>query len=128
MPPESHQTCMVESHPSQGAASVDSAIPDKYVPDKRRSVDRTDYGTLWFGLSTGGYEIIPHKHLGDKFTAFIHRLVAVAEHGYESVDGKIVHHKNGVPWDNRPENIELLTVAEHNRKHQEDLITARWRG
>jgi len=47
----------------------------------------------------------------------VHRLVAVAEHGIDALDGKDVHHKNGVPWDNRPDNLELLTRAEHLSQH-----------
>lgn len=47
----------------------------------------------------------------------IHRLTAIAEHGYEAVKGKEVHHKNEIPFDNRPGNLEPLTVKEHNESH-----------
>lgn len=48
---------------------------------------------------------------------YIHRLLAVAEYGIERVKGNDVHHINGVPWDNRPENIEVVSREEHNQKH-----------
>jgi len=46
-----------------------------------------------------------------------HRLIAVAEHGYDAVCETVVHHKNNIPWDNRPSNLELLTRKEHQRHH-----------
>jgi DNA-binding CsgD family transcriptional regulator len=48
----------------------------------------------------------------------VHRLLAVAEYGFEPVKGKRVHHKNGIPWDNRHDNIEILTRKEHKKAHQ----------
>jgi len=47
----------------------------------------------------------------------VHRLLAVAEFGTEAVKDQHVHHKNEIPWDNRPENLELLTPAEHASHH-----------
>lgn len=46
-----------------------------------------------------------------------HRLLAVAEYGIDAVKGKVVHHKNGIKWDNRPDNIELMTDSGHKRHH-----------
>jgi len=37
----------------------------------------------------------------------IHRLLAVAEYGFETVSEAVVDHKNGIVWDNRPGNIEV---------------------
>jgi len=48
---------------------------------------------------------------------YVHRLLAVAEYGFEAVAGSDVHHENGVPWDNRAENIEVLSKGEHGRLH-----------
>jgi len=47
----------------------------------------------------------------------VHRLLAVSEYGVDSVKGKHVHHKNGVKWDNRPQNIELKDPSEHAKEH-----------
>ena len=35
-----------------------------------------------------------------------------------------VHHKNGNRRDNRPENLEVLSVAEHARRHPESMDKA----
>jgi predicted DNA-binding protein YlxM (UPF0122 family) len=48
---------------------------------------------------------------------FVHRLLAVAEYGFESVCDKQVHHKNGIRWDNRPSNIELMNEHSHMSYH-----------
>ena len=68
-------------------------------------------------MMSDGYMHWKSYHRGSQETAFVHRLVAVAEHGVDAVAGMDVHHKNGVPWDNRPENLEVLSHAEHTRKH-----------
>jgi len=48
---------------------------------------------------------------------FIHRLVAIAEYGVDAVKDMVVHHKNGIPWDNRKENLSIMTRSEHSREH-----------
>lgn len=55
-----------------------------------------------------------------KRRVYVHRLVAVAEHGFDAVVGNDTHHKNGVPWDNRPSNIEPIDPAEHGRLHSHE--------
>jgi len=67
--------------------------------------EREEYGLC--------YEVVKSKTDYVK----VHRLVAVAEYGFDSVVGKVVHHKNGIAWDNRPENLELMTNEEHSRRH-----------
>ena len=49
----------------------------------------------------------------------VHRLIAVAEHGVDAVADKHVHHKNGIPWDNRPDNLEVLSLSDHMSLHHE---------
>ena len=53
-------------------------------------------------------------------TIFSHRLLAVAEYGIDAVRGMEVHHKNGCKFDNRPDNIELLSSSEHRKLHAKD--------
>ena len=54
----------------------------------------------------------------------IHRLVAVAEYGIEAVKEMHVHHDNGVRWDNRVENLKLMTPSDHARHHREEQLAA----
>lgn len=52
----------------------------------------------------------------------VHRLLAVAEFGFDAVSDNIVHHKNGLKWDNRRENIELMEHNEHASHHIAEQI------
>lgn len=65
-----------------------------------------------------GYEQVVTAIDGEQQGVQIHRLVAVAEYGFDEVDGKVVHHKNGVKWDNRLENLQPMLKEEHQRMHQ----------
>lgn len=64
-----------------------------------------------------GYEQVVTQIDGSQKGVQIHRLLAVSEFGLDAVSGKVIHHKNGVKWDNRPGNIEPMTKEEHQRHH-----------
>lgn len=81
---------------------------------------RVEYATYY--LDDQGYPRWQSKHQADDGRVtrnfHVHRLLAIAVYGIEAVEGKVVHHRNGIPWDNRPENIELLEPGEHSSKHR----------
>jgi len=66
-------------------------------------------------------------------SVYVHQLLAIAEgadpknvfsHGEYHV-----HHKNGIRWDNRPDNLEFTTREEHMRHHntnRERTKTGEW--
>ena len=66
-----------------------------------------------------GYKLWRHDDVGGQKWVREHRLLAVSVFGFEKVREKIVHHKNNCPFDNRPDNIELMTQSEHARLHVE---------
>ncbi|WP_241662520.1 HNH endonuclease [Halorubrum depositum] len=66
-----------------------------------------------------GYEQLTVNIDGKTYSCLHHRLLAVAEYGYDAVVENDVHHKNSMKLDNRLENIELLGHAEHARHHYE---------
>ena len=49
--------------------------------------------------------------------AYEHVVVAMTMLGRPLAANEVVHHKNGLRADNRPENLEVLSRAEHAREH-----------
>jgi hypothetical protein len=70
-----------------------------------------------YKMSNEGYAIWRCRVGESDKSMLVHRLLAVAEFGIEEVKDMDVHHKNGIRWDNRPENIELMSKAEHTSMH-----------
>lgn len=68
---------------------------------------------------SNGYRFIYSPDRGQKHAyAAEHRLVAErAILGRALNPGEVVHHKNGLRTDNRPENLEVLQKREHDRHH-----------
>ena len=72
-----------------------------------------------------GYEFWKADH----DVVLVHRLVAVAEFGFEAVAGGVVHHGAGeegstTPWDNRPGNLRVFDGhREHNKHHARPRTT-----
>jgi hypothetical protein len=61
------------------------------------------------------YEDWRVKEDGKSKQVFHHRLLAVAMVGFDNVAGNEIHHENGIPWDNRPSNLTVVTSHEHQR-------------
>lgn len=74
----------------------------------------------WATYSMGprGYPRWSGTYEGERYEIRVHRLVAVAEYGFEEVCESVVHHKNQITWDNRPENLETMNPAAHGRSHK----------
>jgi DNA-binding transcriptional MerR regulator len=67
-----------------------------------------------------GYETVRSKHNQRGYSVGIHQLIAIAN-GTDPrklfIDGYNVHHKNGIRWDNRPSNLEVMSKSEHHKHH-----------
>jgi len=68
-------------------------------------------------VTKDGYEEWRLTHHQDEYRVRIHRLAAVAWFGWSEVVQNDVHHKNGIPFDNREVNLEPLDRSEHIRLH-----------
>ncbi|AGM11686.1 HNH protein [Halovirus HCTV-5] len=90
------------------------------IEREQREVNRASFST-----TEDGYELWQAWDGEPKTTrsVLVHRLVAVAQFGFEAVCGNQVHHKTGIKWDNRPSNLTLETPSDHASRHQEGWHT-----
>ena len=87
--------------------------------ERRKQVEAAHEATRThprLGTNVNGYERVRHCQEEVKH----HRLLAVAHFGFDEVVENVVHHKNGLTWDNRPDNLELLSQSEHMAHHYQD--------
>lgn len=77
--------------------------------------ERKEYANYW--TDKNGYERWLTAHRDTTEHIFVHTLLAISEYGIDAVKGKVVHHDNEIPWDNRPGNIELMDRGEHTAYH-----------
>jgi len=82
-----------------------------FIPIKRR---RAEYKT------NSGHLMVDTKITGKTIHSLAHRLVWIFFNG-EIPDDMQINHKNGIKTDNRPENLELLTVSE-NTQHAYNIL------
>lgn len=87
---------------------------------------------LWKGGRihvSGGYikiRCFTHPHADAKGYVMEHRLVMEAHVGRPLLDSEIVHHINGIPDDNRVENLALFdSHSSHIRHHRQEKRDAR---
>ena len=95
----------------------------------------TSYGNIQTGMEECGIDprkrprdLAPPLNMQDGYEVFFqdysviphHRLhyYAVKDVSLQDMKNKIVHHKNGIRWDNREENYEMLTKEEHGARHK----------
>lgn len=74
--------------------------------------ERQEHAT--FSTRADGYEYWSMK----TSSVLVHRLLAVAEYGFDEVCDGIIHHNTPIPWLNTPDNIEVLeSHSEHAKLH-----------
>lgn len=104
---------------------IETRHPDAY---KKREPISIQYIGGELGDLPGPYEQVQSSLTIDGqreyYRVFVHQLLAIAggadPHKVFSDGEYNVHHKNGIRWDNRPENIEFMTTSEHAKHHFEE--------
>jgi hypothetical protein len=79
--------------------------------------------------STGhGYEYFRDRAHGDDNTLYLHQLNALLNDDISPsqvfAPDHDVHHVNHIPWDNRPDNLELIESKSHRVGHLSGEIKA----
>lgn len=93
--------------------SIRSRMIEYGIP---RRQNRPKYPSAYTNRS--GHRELRAKHHGDRWALMIHRLHAtLLVDELSELGGKIVHHKNNCPFDNRLENYEITSKKEHRNKH-----------
>ncbi len=108
---------MIYRKPAKLAAYSFSCCSRKCVYAVQRTITGPN-APAWKGggsIINNGYEYA-YAGIGRKYTGK-HRLVMEERLGRRLARAEVVHHINGDKTDNRPENLEVLSLAEHNAKH-----------
>jgi DNA-binding IscR family transcriptional regulator len=72
---------------------------------------------------SNGYEQARSWLDGEYDNVPIHRLVAVAEYGFDAVAGNEVHHLKAIPWANWGENLVPMAKTDHlSNENDRDLL------
>jgi len=94
---------------------------ERFGIDRREAKDynRNEYAT--FTEHEQGYEMWKDWYGESRGSmVLVHRLLAVAEYGFDEVKGMHVHHQKPIPWLNTPGNITLKTPSDHAKEHYEN--------
>lgn len=93
-----------------GVEAAAEANRKEYIPLRTFDAESVDAYEYWTTKVREGGERVTKA-------VYVHRLLAVAEHGFDAVAGKDVHHKIPIPWLNTPDNIEVVDKSAHGEYH-----------
>ena len=107
-----------DKHPMFGRKHRPDSL-QKMKEMKRLTTKRGSESPTWKGgrfISSRGYVMITVP--GRKKSVPEHRVVMERILGRPLLSSEVVHHRNGIKHDNRPENLELMDAATHKMEHQ----------
>lgn len=98
-------------------STVSKYLREFEIPTRLSEPERRKLAPANFYMHDSKYEAWRTSVDGKRKTMFVHRLLAIHKYGFDAVCDMQVHHINDIPWDNREENIELMTIGEHSTHH-----------
>lgn len=113
------QTAIAEQFDVRQGAISDLMLDYGIAPGKRvdLAADACRVNRATYRMTNHGYEVWKAREGEEMQTLLVHRLAAVAWFGYGAVAESDVHHVNDAPWDNREENLRVLSPEEHRSVH-----------
>jgi hypothetical protein len=90
----------------------------------KHGIEVTHYrDTARFETKQDGYEHWETRIDDVNYRVYVHQMLAIAEGMAEPPElfggSNQIHHPNGIRWDNRPANIEVLEPHTHTVEHQD---------
>lgn len=101
------------------AQTIKNNMDDNDIPTRSVSMSQVDHHGGFY-TNNYGHEVVRSQFDGEKDVIPIHRVAAIAWFGIDVVVDNDVHHTNGIPWDTRESNIDLLSKSEHAGQHADD--------
>lgn len=94
----------------------------KNNPSWKGGIKKMKSGYIYIYIEQGSkFSSMIAKGVGNGYVAQ-HRLVMAEHLDRPLLKEETVHHKNGIKWDNRIENLELWATKHHSGQRVEDLI------
>lgn len=114
-------------HTPEARAMMSSAAKGRSVKEKSSQwkggtfLDKQGYRRVMIDILPAEQQpmarAMASKGSGGKYIAE-HRLVAAMMRGTPILPSEVVHHRNGVKSDNRPENLEVMPREGHTKEHR----------
>lgn len=96
---------------------------DRTEVGARDRVEATRKTQPLYTTDNDGYERVVARCGDQTRVVRVHQLVTIV-HGEDPHivfdNDTVVHHRNGVPWDNRPANLQVMTIEDHVSHHAKE--------
>lgn len=97
---------------------------------RRSQQEARSYGSKWTepGIKTytDGFDYLVHNDGKETHRIRMDKANALVDHSIDDLQGKVLHHRNGVKWLSYPANVEVLTPQQHGKRTAPEPRKKRW--